>query len=106
MVVEDFIENLRLSISLAVLIRKQYDEIMAPDAEGRWKIPHCLPTEYNDVLLDALRTFFKLLHWRLRGVGKASYYKETEVLEEEAPFLYEAAEAIVGGDMVVAEQYW
>ncbi|OXL09378.1 mitogen-activated protein kinase kinase kinase [Cryptococcus neoformans Gb118] len=105
MVVEDFIENLRLSISLAVLIRKQYDEIMAPDAEGRWKIPHCLPTEYNDVLLDALRTFFKLLHWRLRGVGKASYYKETEVLEEEAPFLYEAAEAIVGGDMVVAEQY-
>ncbi|KIR59568.1 STE/STE11/SSK protein kinase [Cryptococcus bacillisporus CA1873] len=105
MVVEDFIENLRLSISLAVLIRKQYDEIMAPDPEGRWKIPHCLPTEYNDVLLDALRTFFKLLHWRLRGVGKASYYKETEVLEEEAPFLYEAAEAIVGGDMVVAEQY-
>ncbi|WVN87524.1 uncharacterized protein L203_102707 [Cryptococcus depauperatus CBS 7841] len=105
MVVADFIENLRLSISLAVLIRKQYDEIMASDPEGRWKIPHCLPQEYNDVLLDALRTFFRLLHWRLRGVGRGSYYKETEVLEEEAPFLYEAAEAIEGGDLVVAEQY-
>ncbi|WVQ84690.1 hypothetical protein IAT38_006845 [Cryptococcus sp. DSM 104549] len=105
MVVADFIENLRLSISLAVLIRKQYDEIMAPDLEGRWKIPHCLPREYNDVLLDALRAFFKLLHWRLRGVGRGSYLKETEVLDEEAPFLYEAAEAIEGGDMVVAEHF-
>ncbi|TYJ54051.1 hypothetical protein B9479_005315 [Cryptococcus floricola] len=105
MVVADFIENLRLSISLAVLIRKQYEEIMAPDPKGRWAMPPCLPVEYNDVLLDALRAFFKLLHWRLRGVGRASYYKETEVLEEEASFLYEAAEAIEGGDMVVAEQY-
>ncbi|WWD03772.1 hypothetical protein V865_001828 [Kwoniella europaea PYCC6329] len=103
MVVSDFIENLRLSISLAVLIRKQYDEIIAPDDDGRWKVPHCLPPEYNDVMLDAMRAFFKLLHWRLRGVGRGSYFKETEVLEDEGPFLYEAAEAIEGGDMVVAE---
>ncbi|WWC91828.1 uncharacterized protein L201_006775 [Kwoniella dendrophila CBS 6074] len=103
MVVADFIENLRLSISLAVLIRKQYDEIIAPDDQGRWNIPYCLPPEYNDVMIDAMRAFFKLLHWRLRGVGRGSYLKETEVLEDEGPFLYEAAEAIEGGDMVVAE---
>ncbi|WVF72911.1 hypothetical protein IAT40_007729 [Kwoniella sp. CBS 6097] len=103
MVVADFIENLRLSMSLAVLIRKQYDEIVAPDPQGRWKIPHCLAPEYNDVMLDALRAFFKLLHWRLRGVGRGSYFKETEVLEDETTFLYEAAEAIDGGDLVVAE---
>ncbi|KAK8853310.1 hypothetical protein IAR55_004014 [Kwoniella newhampshirensis] len=105
MVVADFIENLRLSISLAVLIRRQYDEITASDPDGRWNIPHCLPAEYNDVLLDSLRAFFKLLHWRLRGVGRGSYFKETEVLEEEGPFLYEAAEAIEGGDLVVAEHF-
>ncbi|WRT70117.1 uncharacterized protein IL334_007111 [Kwoniella shivajii] len=103
MVVSDFIENLRLSISLAVLIRKQYDEIIAPDPDGRWKIPHCLPSEYNDVMIDAMKAFFRLLHWRLRGVGRGSYFKETEVLEDEGPFLYEAAETIEGGDMVVAE---
>ncbi|WWD19736.1 hypothetical protein CI109_104200 [Kwoniella shandongensis] len=105
MIVADFIENLRLSISLAVLIRRQYDEITASDPDGRWNIPHCLPAEYNDVLLDSLRAFFKLLHWRLRGVGRGSYFKETEVLEEEGPFLYEAAEAIEGGDLVVAEHF-
>ncbi|WWC72122.1 uncharacterized protein I206_106082 [Kwoniella pini CBS 10737] len=103
MVVSDFIDNLRLSISLAVLIRKQYDSFIKPDENGHWAIPHCLPPEYNDVMIDAMKAFFKLLHWRLRGVGRGSYFKETEVLEDEGPFLYEAAEAIEGGDMVVAE---
>lgn len=76
---------------------------MVFDVEGRWKILYCLLIEYNDVLFDVLRIFFKLLYWRLWGVGKVSYYKEMEVLEEEVLFLYEVVEVIVGGDMVVVE---
>lgn len=106
MVIDDFIDNFRLSISLAVLIKKQYDEITAPDPDERWKIPPCLAPNYNAVLLDGLRTFFRLLHWKLKSGSKAIYFRETEVLEEEWEFLVEAAEAVEGGDLVVAELFW
>jgi mitogen-activated protein kinase kinase kinase len=104
-VINDMIENFRLSISLAVLIKSQYDEIVSPDPEKRWQIPPCMAPDYDTVLLDALRTFFKLLHWKLKSGNRAMYFKETEVLEDEWEFLYEAAEAIEGGDLVVAESF-
>jgi mitogen-activated protein kinase kinase kinase len=104
-VVNDMIDNFRLSISLAVLIKRQYDDIVSPDPEKRWQIPPCMAPDYDAVLLDALRTFFKLLHWKLKGGNRASYFKETEVLEDEWEFLYEAAEAVEGGDLVVAESF-
>jgi mitogen-activated protein kinase kinase kinase len=65
-----------------------------------------MPTEYDTVLLDGLRTFFKLLHWKLKGSSRTIYFRETEVLEDEWEFLYEAAEAVPGGDLVVAEHFW
>jgi mitogen-activated protein kinase kinase kinase len=104
-VVNDMIDNFRLSISLAVLIKRQYDDIVSPDPEKRWQIPSCMAPDYDAVLLDALRTFFKLLHWKLKGGNRAMYFKETEVLEDEWEFLYEAAEAVEGGDLVVAESF-
>ncbi|KAK4687808.1 mitogen-activated protein kinase kinase kinase, partial [Tremellales sp. Uapishka_1] len=105
MVIDDMIDNFRLSISLAVLIKRQYENITAPDPEDRWTIPSCLAPDYNAVLLDGLRTFFKLLHWKLKSGSKAIYFRETEVLEDEWEFLYEAAEAVEGGDLVVAEHF-
>jgi mitogen-activated protein kinase kinase kinase len=106
MVINDMIENFRLGISLAVLIKRQYEDIVAPDADRRWVIPHCLPSDYDAVLLGGLRTFFRLLHWKLKSGSKAIYFRETDVLEDEWEFLYEAAEAIEGGDLVVAEHFW
>lgn len=104
--INDMIDSFRLTISLAVLIKRQYEEIVEPDADGHWKIPPCMPTEYDTVLLDGLRTFFKLLHWKLKGSSRTIYFRETEVLEDEWEFLYEAAEAVPGGDLVVAEHFW
>lgn len=106
MVVNDMIDNSRLIISLAVLIKRQYEEHTAPDPEQRWVIPPCLAADYDSVLLDGLRMFFKLLQWKLRSGSRSTFFGETEVLEEEWEFLYEAAEAIPGGDMVVAEHLW
>ncbi|KAL7419864.1 Suppressor of Sensor Kinase (SLN1) [Cryptotrichosporon argae] len=103
MVIDGMIDNFRVSISLAVLIRKQYDDIMAPDPERRWDLPDCLADNYDDVLLEGLKTFFRLLHLKLRSGSKAVYFRETEVLEDEWEFLYEHAEAIAGGDLLVAE---
>lgn len=106
MVINDMIDNFRLSISLAVLIKRQYDDVVASDPEKRWQIPLCMAPDYDAVLLEGLRTFFKLLHWKLKNGNRAMYFKETEVLEDEWEFLYEAAEAVEGGDLVVAESFW
>lgn len=106
MVVNDMIDNFRLSISLAVLIKRQYEDIVSSDADQKWTIPACLAPEYDLVLLEGLRTFFRLLHWKLKSGARAMYFKETEVLEDEWEFLYEAAEAVNGGDLVVAEHFW
>ena len=106
MVINDMVDNFRTTISLAVLIKRQYLEIVEPDADGRWSIPHCLPLEYDSVLLDGLRMFFRLLHYKLKNSSKTIYFRETDVLEGEMEFMSEAAEATPGGDMVVAEHLW
>ncbi len=106
MVINDMVDSFRLSISLAVLIKKQYEEMVEPDPAKHWVIPPCLPPEYDSVMLDGLRTFFKLLHWKLKSGSRTIYFRETEVLEAEWEFLYETAEAVPGGDLVVAEHFW
>lgn len=104
--IDDMIDNFRLTISLAVLIKKQYEDIVSPDAEGRWTIQPCLAPDYDETILKGIRTFFRLLHWKLKSGSKAIYFRETEILEDEWEFLYETAEAVNGGDLVVAEHFW
>lgn len=105
-VINDMIYNFRVTISLAVLIKRQYTEIVEPDEEKRWDIPPSLTPDYDTVLLDGLRAFFNLLQMKLKDGDKAIYFRETEVLEDEWEFLCEAAEAVDGGDQVVAQLFW
>jgi mitogen-activated protein kinase kinase kinase len=105
-VINDMIYNFRVTISLAVLIKRQYTEVVEPDADKRWDIPPSLTPDYDAVLLDGLRAFFNLLQLKLKDGDKATYFRETEVLEDEWEFLCEAAEAVDGGDQVVAQLFW
>lgn len=98
------LDGFRLTLSLAVLIKRQYEEIISPVAG--WEIPDCLPSEYDQTLLDGIRRFFHVLHLRLKDGDRAIYFRETEILEDEWEFLGEVAEAVYGGDLVVAEQFW
>lgn len=106
MVLNDMVENFRTTISLAVKIKRGYLDIVEPDEENHWVIPHCLPPEYDQVLSEGLRMFFRLLQWSLKNGAKTIYFRETEILEGEMEFLSRAAEAIPGGDMLVAEHLW
>ncbi|KLT38447.1 hypothetical protein CC85DRAFT_331610 [Cutaneotrichosporon oleaginosum] len=103
MVVDDMCNSFRSSVSLCIIIRRQYEEIVAPDPDKRWSIPDSFPSEYRQAVLQCIKMFFKLLHWKLRNGNKAVYFRDTDVLEDEWEFLYDAAEAIEGVDLVVAE---
>ena len=105
-VIQDMTDNFRLIMSLAVAIKQDYGAVARPDPENHWHLPPCFPDEYDAVLLDGLRMFFKLVHWNLRLGQRAMYFSETGVLEEEWVFLYGMAEGIPGGDLVVAEHFW
>lgn len=106
MVIDDMIDNFRISISLGVLVKRQYLALAEPDPDGRWELPYCLRDDYDSMILQGIKTFFRLLHWKLKRGGKALYFRETEILENEWEFLYDAASAIEGGDAVVAELFW
>ncbi|BEJ11012.1 hypothetical protein CspHIS471_0104340 [Cutaneotrichosporon sp. HIS471] len=103
MVVDDMCNSFRSSVSLCIIIRRQYEEIVAPDHDKRWSIPDSFPREYRHAVLQCIKMFFKLLHWKLRNGNKAVYFRDTDVLEDEWEFLYDAAEAIEGVDLVIAE---
>lgn len=102
-IIDDIADSFRNSVSLAIIIRKQYEEIVAPDPENRWNVPDSFPSNYREVILKCIKMHFKLLHWKLKSNSKAVYFRDTEVMEAEWEFLYDASESIEGVDIVVAE---
>ena len=105
MVIDDMIDTFRLILEIGVDKKNQYDDLMAPDEEKRWKIPPCLPPDYDAILLSGLKQFFRLLQLKLRSHDRHIYMREVEVLESHFDFLHQTAEAIPGGDLVVVESF-
>jgi mitogen-activated protein kinase kinase kinase len=97
--------DFRSGLSLAAKMKENFLEIMHPNVEQGWP-GETLPEEYERVLLDSLRFFFKLLNWKLKSGSKAIYLKETEIVENEWKFLSEAVEQIDGGDLLIGEHFW
>ncbi|PWN92827.1 hypothetical protein FA10DRAFT_263580 [Acaromyces ingoldii] len=100
LIIDSLTDDLRAAIALACRIKIQYTSMMIPDPANGWELPPCIGIGYDDVLRQALRFFFKLLQFKLKG---AVYFKETEVLEPEWRFLSTAVEVIDGGDVIVAK---
>jgi mitogen-activated protein kinase kinase kinase len=97
--------DFRSGLALAAKMKESFIEIMTPNVEKGWPGGQ-LSEEYDKVLLDSLRFFFKLLTWKLKSGSKAIYLKETEIVENEWKFLSEAVGQIEGGDMLVGEHFW
>ena len=106
MVIDDMIDSFRLILDTAVSIKSRYLEVTAMDADRIWQIPPCLPLEYDAVLLNGLKTFFRLMTFKLRSNDRHINLREVEVLEAHADFLQRIAEMIPDGDLVVVESFW
>ena len=103
--IDQLTDDFRAGLTLATQMKKNYLETIHPDPEGGWVLPPVSLDSFNSVLQDALRFFFKLLHWKLKSGSKAIYLKETDIVEREWNFLSRAVEMIDGGDLLIAEHF-
>jgi mitogen-activated protein kinase kinase kinase len=102
MMTEQMIGQFQILLNLAVRIRESYNVISQP--EIGWDPPECIEENFDLVVLDALKFYFKLLNWKLSANKNA--FKEAEILEQEWDFSNKLGRHLEGGDVEVAEQFW
>ena len=101
MMQEQMISQFRILLKLAIQIKQEYLTIFQP--EPGWDLPPCIDESFDQVVLDALKFYFKMLNWKLGG--NKNTFKEAEVLEQEWDFSNEIGRHLQGGDVEVAEQF-
>ncbi|EJU00914.1 hypothetical protein DACRYDRAFT_67673 [Dacryopinax primogenitus] len=102
LVVDQMLDDFALSIALACTIKQEYEEFLRQDEAGLWVLPSCISEAYDEVLLEALRFLFKLIHWKLKTASRI-YFKEVDVLEAQWPLFTAVSLVTEGGSLLVAE---
>ncbi len=95
------ISQFQILLKMAVRIKQEYTIISQP--ERGWELPPCIDDNFDLVVLDALKFYFKMLNAQL--VGNRNTFKEAEILEQEWDFSNEIGRFLDGGDVEVAEQF-
>lgn len=101
MMMAQLISQLQILLKLAVSIKLEYTQISEP--EPGWELPPCIDDNFDFVVLDALKFYFKMLNSKL--VGNKNTFKEAEILEQEWEFSNSIGRFLDGGDVEVAEQF-
>lgn len=101
MMMDQMISQFQILLKLAIRIKQEYLTISQP--EPGWDLPPCIDESFDQVVLDALKFYFKMLNWKLGG--NKNTFKEAEVLEQEWDFSNEIGRHLQGGDVEVAEQF-
>ncbi|KAF9270577.1 hypothetical protein L218DRAFT_889126 [Marasmius fiardii PR-910] len=104
LILDQMIDDMKISIGLACLLKRQYEAFLAPDPNGRWNLPQCISEDYDSSILESMLTFFRLIHWKLKGGAKGIYFKETDVLEAQWATMNDVSLTVSGGSCLVAEQ--
>ncbi len=95
------ISQFQILLKLAVRIKQEYTVVSQP--EPGWELPSCIDDNFDFVVLDALKFYFKMLNSKL--VGNKNTFKEAEILEQEWEFSNQIGRYLDGGDVEVAEQF-
>lgn len=104
LIIDQNTEDLKISIGLACLLKRQYEAFLSPDLGGNWNLPQCISEDYDSTILEALTIFFRLIHWKLKSGVKGIYFKETDVLESQWATFNDVSLTVKGGSSLVAEQ--
>ena len=98
---DQMISQFQVLLKLAINIKAEYMMIAQP--EPRWDLPPCIDEDFDRVILDALKYYFKMLNWKLSG--NKNTFKEAELLFQEWGFGNEIGSHLTHGDVEVAEQF-
>ncbi|KAF2866746.1 hypothetical protein BDV95DRAFT_196779 [Massariosphaeria phaeospora] len=98
---EQMISQFQILLTLAGRIKESYIIISRP--EPGWDLPPCIEENFDLVVLDTLKFYFKMLNWKLSA--NKNTFKEAEILEQEWEFSNNLGRLLEGGDIEVAEQF-
>ncbi|KAK3694067.1 hypothetical protein B0T22DRAFT_60484 [Podospora appendiculata] len=101
MMQDQMITQFQVLLKLAIKIKSEYMTISQP--EPGWELPPCIDEDFDRVILDALKYYFKMLNWKLSG--NKNTFKEAELLFQEWGFGNEIGSHLTHGDVEVAEQF-
>jgi mitogen-activated protein kinase kinase kinase len=101
MMQDQMISQFQVLLKLAIKIKSEYMALAQP--EPGWDLPPCIDDEFDRVILDALKYYFKMLNWKLSG--NKNTFKEAELLFQEWGFGNEVGSHLTHGDVEVAEQF-
>ncbi|KAK7987802.1 hypothetical protein PG990_004654 [Apiospora arundinis] len=98
---DQMIAQFELLLQLAIRIKQECLTVLQP--QPGWQLPPCIDDSFDQVVLDALKYYFKMLNWKLSR--NKNTFKEAEVLFQEWGFANEIGRNLQGGDIEVAEQF-
>ncbi|KAH8697345.1 putative MAP kinase [Talaromyces proteolyticus] len=99
--VDQMISQFQILMKVAVDIKQRYLVISKP--EPGWDLPPCIDENFDNIVVDAMKYYFRLLNWKLNA--NKNTFKEAEILEQEWGFSNEIGRQLQGGDIEVAEQF-
>ncbi|KAJ9389602.1 hypothetical protein DTO063F5_2095 [Paecilomyces variotii] len=99
--VDQMITQFQILMRVATDIKQRYVAISKP--EPGWDLPPCIDENFDSVVVDAMKYYFRLLNWKLSA--NKNTFKEAEILEQEWGFSNEIGRQLEGGDIEVAEQF-
>ncbi|KAF7546063.1 hypothetical protein G7046_g9417 [Stylonectria norvegica] len=98
---DQMISQFQLLLKFAIRIKVEYSTIANPEAG--WDLPPCIDESFDQVVLEALKYYFKMLNWKLSG--NKNTFKEAELLFQEWDFANEIGSHLQRGHIEVAEQF-
>ncbi|KAH9904144.1 hypothetical protein F4778DRAFT_780827 [Xylariomycetidae sp. FL2044] len=98
---DQMISQFEILLKLAIRIKQETLSVSQP--QPGWQLPPCIDESFDQVVLDALKYYFKMLNWKLSR--NKNTFKEAELLFQEWDFANEIGRHLVGGDIEVAEQF-
>ncbi|KAJ7693610.1 hypothetical protein B0H17DRAFT_981443 [Mycena rosella] len=104
LIIDQMTEDLKISIGLACLMKRQYEAFLEPDPDGNWNLPRCISDDYDATILDSMKVFFKLIHWKLKSGAKGIYFKETDVLEAQWDTFNDVSLTVSRGSCLIGEE--
>jgi mitogen-activated protein kinase kinase kinase len=101
MMAEQMIAQFQILLRMAGQVKESYLIISKP--EPGWDLPPCIEENFDSVVLDALKFYFRMLNWKL--AANKNTFKEAEILEQEWDFCNKLGRQLQGGDVETAEQF-